>query len=143
MKRFLKDRFAIPLDGDSSIKFYTQKGLLLATGYTRIVIGGRGAYIEFSSEQIEYDNIHIPDYAQHKLENNLSYYHEYRSIDDCFAKLYYQKLKVSYADYKIGMWYISPFYVKTDEFKDLLLPLYSEEPVVELENDEPSLFDIL
>ena len=141
MKRTMKDRFAIPLDGDSSIRLYTQAGLLLATGYTRIVIGGRGPYIEFAPEQIEYGNISIPDHAQHKLENNLSYYHEYRSNDNCFVKLYQQKIKVGYADYLVGMWYISPFNVKTDNFDDLLLPLYTEEPLKEEEG--PDLFDVL
>lgn len=136
----MKQRFKISVDGNPTIKFYTKNGLLLATGYKRIVIGGRGAYIEFDPSQIAHDNIYVPKYAEHKLENNLSYYHEYRSKDECDVKLYDQKLRVSYADYKVGMWYISPNVVKTDEFEDLL-PLY-QDSIVEA-SDEPNLFDTL
>ena len=137
-RRAYKERFKIPLNGDSSIKFYTKNGLLLANGYTRIVIGGRGAYIEFSPDSIVYDNICVPKHAEHKLTMSLTYYHEYRSLDDCFVKLYSQKMKVSYADYEVGMWYISPTDLKTPEFNDLLLPLYYE-PEIKTETKE-SLF---
>jgi len=143
-RRTYKDRFKIPLDGDSTIKFYTKKDLLLASGYTRIVIGGRGPYIEFESSQIAHDNIYVPKHAEHKLDMTLTYYHEYRSNDNCFVKLYDQKMGVSYADYVIGMWYICPTKVKTDKFDDLLLPLYSEpSPEPEPVEKEESLFDNL
>ena len=132
--------FAIPLDGDPNLKFYTKEKLLLATGYIRIVIGGRGPYIEFSPSQIEYNNIYIPDYARYKLYNDLSYYHEFRSNDKCFVKLYHQKIGVGYADYKVGMWYISPFNVITDEYDDLFLVRSEEEPKQE---DDSSLFDVI
>ena len=139
-KRPTEERFAIPINGDPNIKLYTKTKLLLATGYTRIVVGGRGVYIEFDPSQIAYDNIYIPDHARHKLDSNLSYYHEYRSTDKCFVKLYQQKLTVGYADYKVGMWYISPFSLITSEFDDLLLPLYIEEVK---EPEGPNLFDVL
>jgi len=143
MKRLSnRERFAIPIDGDPNIKFYTRTKLLIATGYTRIVLGGRGAYIEFAPEHINYDNIYIPDHARHKIDNNLSYYHEYRSTDDSFVKLYQQKLRVAYADYKIGMWYISPFNLITDNSDDLMLPLYHDEPEKVIPT-EPNLFDNL
>ena len=136
----MRNKFAISTEGDFSTKFYTPDKLLLATGYVRIVVGGRGPYIEFSSEQIQHNNIYIPDYARYKVGNDLSYYHEFRSNDKCFVKLYYQKLRVAYADYKVGMWYISPLQVITDEHDDLLLPSYVEE----IEEDEgPDLFDII
>lgn len=145
MKRLsTKERFRIPLDGDSDMKFYTKSGLLLATGYERIVIGGRGPYIEFSSDQIEHGNIHIPKHAEYKLENSFSYYHEYRSNDECNVKLYDQKIGVSYADYKVGMWYIDPNLIKTDEFEDLMKPLYEDvDTAVENSEDSPNLFDSL
>ena len=141
MKRLsIAERFKIPLDGSPDIKFYTKQGLLLAHGFTRVVLGGRGPYIEFESCQVIHDNIHIPKHALHKLENSLSYYHEYRSNDKCFVKLYDQKMEVSYADYKVGMWYISPDFLKTDEFDKLILPLYINE---EEKEEEKSLFDEL
>jgi len=142
-RRTTAERIAIPLEGNPTTQFYTKKGLLLARGYTRIVIGGRGPYIEFDSEQIVEENIYIPEHALHKLESNFSYYHEYRSKDDCFVKLYDQKMEVSYADYKVGMWYISPEEVKTDEVDELFLPPYPDPEVPqEDEGDGDSLFDL-
>ena len=141
MKRLkMSERFKIPLAGDPNICFYTKRGLLLAKGYSRIVIGGRGPYIEFEPENIMMDNIYVPDHAKHKLENSLTYYHEYRSKDDSYVKLYFQRMEVSYADYKIGKWYVDPMVLKTDEFDNLLLPLYQElgSPVSEI---KPTLFD--
>ena len=129
------------------MEFFTKEGLLLAKGYERIVIGGRGPYIEFSPHQIQHDNIYVPKHAEHKLEMSLTYYHEYRSKDSCFVKLYDQKIGVSYADYQVGMWYIDPAKVKTEEFDDLMLPLYTEphsepspKPCVP---PQPNLFDSL
>ena len=145
-KRTYKERFQIPLDGDPNINFYTKSGLLLAKGYVRIVIGGRGPYIEFSTDQIQHENIFVPDHAKYKLEDELAYYHEYRSKDDTFTKLYYQKGRVSYADYKIEMWYIDPDILITDDFKELMLPLYVEdkkENKEENKEDKPNLFDLL
>ena len=143
MKRLkMSERFRIPLNGDANICFYTKLGLLLAKGYNRIVIGGRGPYIEFESSHIIMDNIFVPDHAKHKLENSLTYYHEYRSLDKSCVKLYFQKMEVSYADYIIGKWYIDPMCLKTDEYNDLLLPLYSEE-TKESSVKPPTLFDDL
>ena len=146
MKRLqYKDRLRIPLDGDDGMQFFTKKGLLLAKGYTRIVIGGRGPYIEFKSSQIMHENIYVPEYAKYKLENSFSYYHEHRSKDKCNVKLYDQKIGVTYADYQVGMWYIDPARVITEEFDDLILPLYSKTPEVapEVAPEEPNLFDSL
>ena len=118
------ERLKIPLNGSSNISFYTNTGMLLAKGYVRVVIGGRGPYIEFSDDQIMKENIYIPQYAEHKLKNSLSWYWEYRSKDEAYVKLYYQRIGVSYADYKPDMWYISPEEVRTDEMDKLLLPPY-------------------
>ena len=140
-RRSSEERIAIPINGNPDTKFYTKKGLLLAEGYTRVVIGKRGPYIEFDHSQIKHDNIYVPSHAEHKLYNDYSYYHEYRSIDDCFVKLYFQKMRVAYSDYKIGMWYISPNHVKTDEFNNLILPMYYEEPPDKPPED--SIFDAI
>ena len=139
MRRTIEERMVLPLDGDPDAVFYSKEGLVLARGYTRIVLGGRGPYIEFSSDQIVHENIYIPDHARHKLQNSMAYYHEYRSKDDANVKLYDQKMCVSYADYIVGMWYISPNLVRTDEFEDLVLPLYPtliETDVSENQNED-------
>jgi len=130
----------IPLEGNSETRFYTKANLLLAVGYKRIVIGDRGPYIEFSDDQIAHDNIFIPRHAEHKAKRKLSYYHEYRSKDECYTKLYWQKIPVSYADYKIGMWYVSPSEVQTGSIRDLVaLPSKSKES----EDRVSTLFDYL
>ena len=73
MKRLTTaQRFKIPLVGDPSINFYTLNGLLMAKGYTRIVIGGRGPYIEFEDSSMVKENIHVPTHAQHKLKASLT-----------------------------------------------------------------------
>ena len=137
-RRSYEERFRIPLDGDSNVEFFTKSGLFVAIGFTRIVIGGRGPYIEFSPDQIIMDNLYVPKHAEHKLAMSLTYYHEYRSKDQCFVKVYHQKMGVTYADYLIDMFYIAPSDLKTAEFEDLLLPLYPDPP-----SPDPTLFDKL
>ena len=139
----MSDRFKIPITGCPEISFYTKHDLLLAKGYNRIVIGGRGPYIEFSTFQIVMDNIYIPNHAKHKLQESLSYYHEYRSKDQSYVKLYFQRIGVSYADYKVGKWYIDPMCLKTNEHDSLLLPLYIENPTKEELPIKSTLFDVL
>jgi len=138
-RKSYEERLRIPITGDSKIKFYTKCGTLIATGYDRIVIGGRGPYVEFNSAQIDHTVIFVPQFAKHKLDMSLTYYHEYRTRDACHVKLYYQKMGVQYADYKVGKWYIDPLLLKTDEFEDLLLPLYEEK----VEESKDTLFDIV
>jgi len=86
---------------------YTKKGLKIADGYIRIIYGDRGDYIEVNSRQIILGNLHIPEDKKWKESNYKVYYIEYRSNDKCNVKVYYQKKEVSYADYKIGYYYIS------------------------------------
>lgn len=83
--------------------------MLLASGYSRVVIGKRGPYIEFAESHILKENFHIPQAEEYRETNNVCYYIEHRSNDESYVKLYHQKRRVAYADYKIGMYYISPF----------------------------------
>ena len=69
----------IPEFGNPDAKFYSANDTLLATGYTRIVVGERGAYII-----------------------------EHRSQDEANVKVYEQRRAVGYADYKIGMFSVAP-----------------------------------
>ena len=125
-RRTYAKRLRIPLVGNNDTKFYTQDGLLVATGYSRVVIGGRGPYIEFDDEHIVKSSFHVPKHAEYKLHQTFTYYYEYRSNDKCFVKAYYQQMGVSYANYKIGKWYIDPDKLKTDTMDNLLLPPYSD-----------------
>lgn len=95
-------------NGNPNIELYSKDGFKLSKGYTRIVIGGRGPYVEFNEEQIDFKSFHIPKDQLYRLTDRRVYYIELRSIDESNVKLYYQLQTVAYADYKIGMLYISP-----------------------------------
>jgi hypothetical protein len=87
---------------------YSSSGTLLARGYARLVIGGRGAYIEFAPDQMVMDNLHIPQGQEWRLQSEHAYYLEHRSRDEANVKVYEQRRTVGYADYRIGMFYIAP-----------------------------------
>ena len=139
-----KQRLLIPITGDPNLKFYTDCHLLIANGYTRVVIGGRGPYIEFSDNQIVHKNIEVPENQKHRLNNPAFFYDEYRSLDVSDIKIYHQKNEVSYADYKIGFWYICPTLLITREHKKLILNSNEESPTMSMETEKPkTLWDIL
>ena len=108
MKLDDKNLLRIGETGDGATSIRSKSGLLLSTGYNRIVFGGRGMYVEFSESQIELTNIHIPLNQLYRLTDLRIYYVEFRSCDMPSVKIYYQVKTVAYADYKIGMFYISP-----------------------------------
>jgi hypothetical protein len=90
----------------------TSTGLHVATGYTRVVIGGRGPYIEFLPGHLIWDSLQIPDEEKYRLEHpwkDRVYYVEWRTKDESNVKVYDQKRSVDYADYRVGLVYISPF----------------------------------
>ncbi|MFA4971543.1 MAG: hypothetical protein WC683_02940 [bacterium] len=45
-------RLRIPVEGSTMMRLYTETGVLFSVGYRRVVIGGRGPYIEFERSQI-------------------------------------------------------------------------------------------
>jgi len=121
-----KKRLKLPLEGSDSIKFYTKSRLLIAHGYRRIVIGKRGPYIEFSPRQIIKENIFVPADQMWRMTPGrfVPYYTEWRSNCPCNVKLYFQTRTVDYADYIVGMWYISPFDLTSDKYPVLIEPLH-------------------
>ena len=105
-----KKRLCISADtGSEFLVFMSNSGLHLATGYTRVVIGGRGPYVEFRQNQIVWNSFNIPDSEAYRIDDQRAFYVEYRSKCEAFVKLYAQKRTVAYADYLIGYCYISPF----------------------------------
>jgi len=83
-------------------------GTLFASDYVRIVNGGRGSYIELEKEQIEVELVSkfgflLPDEITPK-----PFYYYWLIPEDREEKIYWQIKTVSYADYKIGMFYIAP-----------------------------------
>lgn len=99
----------VPVEGNVSVKLFTKDSTEVSCGYNRIVIGGRGPYVEFTDDQINFKSFYIPKNQLYRLTDRRVYYIELRSIDSSNVKLYYQLQTVAYADYKIGMFYISPY----------------------------------
>jgi len=97
-------------EGNGGLPLYTKGfGLQVSNGYKRIVMGGRGPYVEFTEDQIIFKSFHIPKNQLYRLTDKRVYYVEMRSTDDNNVKMYFQLQTVAYADYKIGMFYISPY----------------------------------
>jgi len=104
-------------DGDKDVNLYSNIGsqIKISNGFNRVVIGGRGPYVEFTDNQIVLESFTVPKDQLYRFSDKRIYYIEFRSIDDSNIKLYYQLKTVAYADYKIGMFYISPYELFTKD----------------------------
>ena len=124
-----EERLKIPITGNADSKLMTESGLIIASGYARVVLGGRGPYVEFSENQIDIFQCAIPDNQKWRLTNSNVYYLEYRTNDDSHVKIYHQTKIVDYADYKIGMYYVSPFALLLDDGTRVIEPLRKKKNV--------------
>ena len=87
----------------------TTKGEVIAKTFTRIEHGGRGAYVEF--KEINMKKTHIPSGQEWRKDPYyFAYFIEYRTFEG--IKIYFQRRRVKYADYQIGLYYISPIFLK-------------------------------
>ena len=93
---------------------YLKNGTLFATGYNRIVHGGRGDYVEFEKEHIVQKLYSL--FNNEPTDDLDIYYYWLYPESDRETKVYLQKKTVKYADYKIGKYYVSPYLLK--DFKD-------------------------
>lgn len=88
--------------------------LPIAKGYSRIVIGDYGAYIEIPPSKIIFENIKIKpgeEYRTTERYKNCKYiWLCSRTNED--IKIYWQRHKVKYADYQPMMFYVSPYEVR-------------------------------
>ena len=123
MAQDYRARLLIPEAGDPAMKLFTRAGTLIADGYVRIVIGGRGPYVEFDNEQLWRSHLRVPAAEVYRFNDAHVFYACYRSNDDSDVKIYWQKKPVDYADYQVGMYYASPFELVDGEGCDLVLPL--------------------
>lgn len=112
-------RLQIPVTGNSNTVFFTPSGTHIATGYTRIVIGDYGAYVEFLQDHLLLDKIK-PRFEQ--TPDRPVKYIWLQSIDASQVKIYEQKNRVSYADYKPGLYYIAPQDLRVSKMQ----PIYHE-----------------
>lgn len=100
------------LQGDAQQKLYTPHHTLITTGYERIVIGDYGAFIEFRK-----DHHFVPQRGQEYRIDDTRYTNQVKYVwltvpDGSGVKIYLQKKKVPYADYRIGFFYVSPYDVR-------------------------------
>lgn len=107
-----RSRIIVPLEAEerNATEFRSASGLLVATGYRRVVVGKRGPYVEFELSHFGegMDVFVIPGDQRWRKSYSRAYYIEWRTIDECRIKMYQQKRLVEYADYQIGLFYISP-----------------------------------
>lgn len=90
-------------------------GTVIANGYTRIVIGDYGAFVEMTPEQVRMDLLHVKEGQTYRIEDPRYAEHVkylwYTANDRSDVKVYLQKRAVEYADYKPGMIYVSVYEV--------------------------------
>jgi hypothetical protein len=123
-----RSRLLIPENGDERMRLFTRHGTLIAEGYLRVVIGDRGPYLEFHHEQLWRCHMRVPAAEYYRHFDTHVFYAEYRSNDVSDVKVYWQRKPVDYADYKIGLWYISLFDLVNEEGGDLIRPVKKEAP---------------
>lgn len=81
---------------------------VFAYGFDRIVIGDYGAFVEISEDKMNLDVLSVP--SNQKFRLNKGFWGKYIWLtSDGHNKIYKQIRTVSYADYKIGYYYISPY----------------------------------
>jgi len=89
------------------------RGPLIATGYTRLVIGGRGAYLEIHESQFILSTLKYAPGEEYRYKTQPKdwtkiVYYGYLQTREGNRKVYHQFKKVNYADYLVGYYYISP-----------------------------------
>lgn len=118
IREYFKNHLYISVEGDNNTSFYNHDGMILATGYDRVVIGDYGAYIEFSESNMHMQNIEHR-WKNKGVGNRLIKYIWMQSKDDLKTKVYFQQAKVPYADYIPGKYYIDPSDLYTDSKDNL------------------------
>jgi hypothetical protein len=102
-------------------KFYIKlpdgsQGPLIATNYVRVVKGGRGNYVEFLAGHLIQTEFEIKPEEEYRFSKGQNGGTNWRDIvfygwlqsKIGHRKLYKQFKTVSYADYKVGRYYMSP-----------------------------------
>ncbi len=106
-----RDGLIIPENGSNKI-IINNSNTIIASGYDRIVIGDFGPYVEISKDQIYFDNIK-PKWSM--TPNRPVKYIWMETNDLLKTKIYFQKGRVKYADYKPEFFYVDPNDVRVCE----------------------------
>lgn len=109
-RRQLESRLAVA-PSTSGLRLLDRGGDLLLTNMLRIVIGDRGAYVEF-----ERDHLALPlELVEERPTHN-----HWQTAMGVVTKIYEQKGTVPYADYRIGKWYVAADRVLLEDLTPLL-----------------------
>ena len=124
---------SLPEEGSKDIELWIPSGPLFSRGYTRVVYGDHGPYIEYDRAHIQLDliskfgnNINtLPDQENCKFYffwlnpvgyNRIKVYWQIKPVSDKPNAPYREDGKPSrfgrkegYADYKRGMYYVDPY----------------------------------
>ncbi len=84
---------------------------MIARGFERIVVGDYGAFIEIAPNEIIRTCLKIQDGQDFRLDANFKGKYIWLTSNGK-NKIYEQLRTVSYADYKVGYFYISPYEIK-------------------------------
>jgi hypothetical protein len=104
-----------------NVPLYFLDGVKFASGYERVVHGGRGKYVELVKDEILVNlRSHFGTPVPETIKPEPFYYHWLEPVDRN-EKIYWQIRTVRYADYKIGYFYVSPA---------LLMPFLEVDPHV-------------
>lgn len=87
---------------------HSLSGVKIATGFNRIVIGDYGAFLEIPDDAMVKENVRIKPGTERRTTFEYAKYLWYEPRDGSQCKLYFQQRTVEYADYRVGMWYVSP-----------------------------------
>jgi len=98
-------RQGFPSPASTGLHVTNLAGTPLALGYTRVVIGDYGAFVEFSPEQMHMQNLR-PRWKGAPARPTK--YLWLVTADACQTKVYLQQATVAYADYRVGMYYVAP-----------------------------------
>lgn len=122
-KAIMEDLFGYQEEGNETFSFFTPKGALFAKGYVRMVYGDHGPYLEFKPEHVK---CKLVKKFNNKELDPKCYYEWLMLENEPEVKVYDQKRDVKnlpnpprggfrgnrkegYADYKVGMIYVSPY----------------------------------
>ena len=125
------------------IQLTTHDGTPLAMGVSSrgYVCGDYGVFLEIENSQINKNNLKIQPGEEYRIYDDRFKdkvkYIWYTDKENNGIKMYYQKKGVTYADYKVGRWYVSPYEVnvvkvrkKEKDVKVSLKPRHMEKPLV-------------
>ena len=129
------------------IQLTTHDGTPLAMGVSSrgYVCGDYGVFLEIENSQIKKENLIVQPgeeyrFNDEKYKDRVKYYW-YTDKENNGIKMYYQQKGVTYADYKAGKWYVSPYEVKVVKVrkkemnqKVSLKPRHMEKPLVIQDN---------